>query len=98
MLPNLTIAGELRALRTELKQVRTELKEIKQTVERIERSTCKMDSHVDFVNGAYERVRAPFNYVIDRINRFGASEHTLPALEDETFLIEDRTSVRSNRA
>ena len=28
----------------------------------------KMSSHIDFVNGVYENIRSPMNYVCDTIN------------------------------
>ena len=44
-----------------------ELKEIKETLARIEASCSTMDSHVDFVEVIYERVHAPFSWMMNKI-------------------------------
>jgi glycerol-3-phosphate responsive antiterminator len=35
----------------------------------VKTQTSKMDSHVDFVNGVYQKVEAPLNYVCDKVSR-----------------------------
>lgn len=57
--------------------VLAKLDSIEKRLEAIEKGCAKMNAHVNFVERAYKVVRAPLNYVIERLK--GAEE--LPALE-----------------
>jgi archaellum component FlaC len=54
------ILEEILFLKQETIMLRKEIEEIKS-------STHKMDSHIDFVESIYERVKKPFNYVMDKL-------------------------------
>lgn len=43
-----------------------ELVEIRRTLLVVQNQTTKMDEHVDFVEGVYDSIKAPFHYVIDK--------------------------------
>jgi len=62
--------------------VLAKLDRIEKRLEAIEKGCAKMNDHVNFVERAYKVVRAPLNYVLERIK--GAEE--LPALENKTLL------------
>jgi hypothetical protein len=62
--------------------VLAKLDRIEKRLEAIENGCAKMNDHVNFVERAYKVVRAPLNYVLERLK--GAGE--LPALENKTLL------------
>ena len=62
--------------------VLAKLDRIEKRLEAIEKGCVKMNDHVNFVERAYKVVRAPLNYVLERLKR--AEE--LPALENKTLL------------
>jgi len=62
--------------------VLAKLDRIEKRLEAIEKGCVKMNDHVNFVERAYKVVRAPLNYVLERL--IGAEE--LPALENKTLL------------
>jgi hypothetical protein len=62
--------------------VLAKLDRIEKRLEAIEKGCVKMNDHVNFVERAYKVVRAPLNYVLERLK--GAEE--LPALENKTLL------------
>jgi len=61
--------------------IMSKLDTIEKRLEAVEKGCSKMSGHVDFVERAYKVVRAPLNYIMERIN--GKCE--LPALENKTL-------------
>ena len=62
--------------------IMTKLESIEKRLEAVEKGCSKMTGHVDFIERAYKAVRAPLNYVMERIK--GAGE--LPPLENKTLI------------
>lgn len=60
-------------------------------VARIEGSCKGMDSHIGFVEGVYETLRSPMDYISSQVGRWtGEGSKQLPELEDkrERVLVE----------
>lgn len=51
-----------------LDMMETEMKSIKQEILEIKDQTTKMDQHVDFVDGVYEQVKHPLDFVVAKYN------------------------------
>lgn len=52
---------------SELREISNRLESIEDDIREIQASNRKIDSHVDFVNGVYDKVRRPFHYFFDTL-------------------------------
>ena len=50
-----------------LKNIQSRLESIEQRLEKIENGCSKMSGHVDFVERAYEVIRRPLNFLMERL-------------------------------
>ena len=57
-----------------LQAIELDIKYIRQDINQIKQQTSKMDSHVDFINGVYEKVEAPLNFVTSKFHTLVGSE------------------------
>lgn len=74
--------SEIKILRKETKEqfshINETLMELIKVVEKLDKSCSKMDDHIGFVEGAYENLRSPLDYISSRINRLrGVDERKL---------------------
>ena len=55
------------------------------SVNKQSKSCSKMDDHINFVEGAYETLRSPLDYVTSKVNRLRGieGEHQLPQIENK---------------
>lgn len=51
----------------ELKYIKQELIELKNEIRQIKKNTQKMDDHIDFVDSVYEKVKAPFHFICNKV-------------------------------
>lgn len=58
-----------------LQTIQTDIEQIKRDISDIKGQTTKMDSHVDFVNDVYEKVKAPLNYACNAFYLTGTDEN-----------------------
>lgn len=75
---------------TEFNLIREDIEDLKRTVEqltkavnRLTESCSKMDQHIDFVEGTYETLRSPLDFLARQVNRLSGVEYEseLPRLE-----------------
>lgn len=73
------IVGEIR---DDMKGIKNEMKGIRDDMEKLKFDLTKMVNHIDFVEGTYETLRSPLDYVTTKINRLRGLENTetLPEL------------------
>lgn len=48
-----------------LLRIESRLSSIEDRLTLIEKATCKMDSHINFVDSVYEKVQSPFHSLMD---------------------------------
>lgn len=66
-----------------LKLLREEVQSLKEIVLRLEKSCSRMDDHITFVDHVYDKVQAPFNFVLNKVSRvMGRTEQTLPMIKN----------------
>lgn len=78
-----------------LKLLREEVLSLKEIVLRLEKTCSRMDNHITFVDHVYDKVQAPFNFVLNKVSRvMGRTEQTLPTIKnhEEDHNEEDPTS------
>ena len=51
-------------------------KKIDRILELVETDCKKMREHIDFVEDVYDKVKQPFNYVMDKVNYIVYNENT----------------------
>ena len=59
--------SELQKLQQEVRDMREDIQALTEQVRKLTQTCGRMDNHIDFVDGVYETVRAPANYVLSRI-------------------------------
>ena len=62
------ITKEIVELKQEVLQLKKVIEELSKNIKSMNASTSRMDSHIDFVEGTYETLRRPLNYITDRVN------------------------------
>jgi hypothetical protein len=60
-----------------LTEILKKLENIEKRLEGIENSCCEMDSHIDFVNNVYDKLRYPLDFVANKIS--GVNESLPPS-------------------
>ncbi len=53
-----------------LKNIEDKLDTILQQLKIIQEKCDKMSSHIDFVDGVYERVKNPFNFILNKVDSY----------------------------
>ena len=71
------IISYLKMNKTLLTELLKKLENIEKRLERIENSCCEMDSHIDFVNNVYDKLRYPLDFVSKKIS--GVNESLPPS-------------------
>lgn len=51
-----------------LEKLEQRLEKLEQSSVNIIQSSAKMSNHIDFVESIYERIKAPFHYVLDKVS------------------------------
>ena len=59
---------KINSLQVELTMINTELKDIKETLKLLTKSAGRMDNHISFIELTYDTLKAPLNYIVDKIN------------------------------
>ena len=67
------IHKDLDELKQKIKDLDVKLNKI---LDWIEQDGTKMSEHIDFVENVYDRVKQPFNYVMDKVNYIVYNENT----------------------
>jgi archaellum component FlaC len=49
-------------------EIKNELKEIKKKLQEIDEKCVKMSNHINFIESVYEKVKKPFNYLMNKVN------------------------------
>jgi predicted nuclease with TOPRIM domain len=62
------ITKEIVELKQEVLQLKKVIEELSKNIKSMNASTSRMDSHIDFVEGTYETLRRPLNYIANRVN------------------------------
>ena len=63
------IKGKLADLESKMNEIDLKLVTILELLQTEIRPNCKkMSSHIDFIDGVYENVKAPMNYICDTMN------------------------------
>lgn len=57
----INILNEIREIKKEIVSIKKELVEMKE-------QTQKMDEHIDFVNGVYDNMERPLNYLCSKVS------------------------------
>lgn len=65
------ILDEISALNAKLETLE---KNILEKLEKISAETEKMDQHVEFVQGIYEKIKSPFHYAMNKISVLSGSQ------------------------
>lgn len=78
---------EIIALRKEMKEgfmrINDTLMELIKAIEKLDGSCSKMDDHISFVEGTYETLRSPLDYITKNVNRLRGVESTeLPQIKN----------------
>lgn len=76
-------------MRTDIKEIKKDIKSIKKDMNRTMGACTNMDAHISFVDGVYDTVRQPMNYILNKVG--SSSTHLAPK-----HLIKDGTSDGSN--
>lgn len=69
------ITKEIVELKQEVLQLKKVIEELSKNIKSMNASTSRMDSHIDFVEGTYETLRRPLNYITDRVNGMISIRH-----------------------
>lgn len=71
---------------SKLEKIENEIDQIKTDIDQIKRQTQNMDNHIEFINGVYDKVESPLNFITDKFNSliYGAPEPKLLKEENET--------------
>lgn len=63
---------DIKTLFEEIKQLQDKLegieKSISEKLDKISNETEKMDQHVDFVQGIYDKIKSPFHFAMNKIS------------------------------
>lgn len=70
----------LTELQAQVAQLSRDVAQLQATVERQQAACDKMGSHIDFVENVYDTVRAPLNYVTQRLSWRSGHSAELPQL------------------
>ena len=75
--------SEINELKAELKEVKETLLILTQAIEKLTVTCGRMDGHINFVEGAYDSLRTPLDFVKSKVeNIMGKKEHQeLPQLK-----------------
>lgn len=78
---------EIIALRKEMKEgfmrINDTLMELIKAIEKLDGSCSKMGDHISFVEGTYETLRSPLDYITKNVNRLRGVESTeLPQIKN----------------
>ena len=65
---NQNIYIKLNILENKVNDLDVKLDKILQLLEKNSEDCKKMSSHIDFIDGVYENVKAPMNYICDTMN------------------------------
>lgn len=60
-----TIFEEIKELRDKLEVME---KNVSEKLDKISKETEKMDQHVEFVQGIYEKIKSPFHFAMNKIS------------------------------
>jgi hypothetical protein len=63
---NMTVRGELTIMNERIERLEEKLDRI---LALMERDCKKMRDHIDFVENVYDKVKAPFNYMMNSVNK-----------------------------
>lgn len=74
--------AELKKLQQEVKDMRADIQALTEQVRLLTKTCARMDNHIDFVDGVYETVRAPANYVLSRIGYGSTNLEEQKAIEN----------------
>lgn len=61
--------NKLNIMISQLELMKSEIHEMKKEIYEIRKSNTKMDKHIDFVDSIYNKVKYPFHYILDTVNK-----------------------------
>ena len=70
-------------------RVLNELAEIKKEIGDLKRTCSRMDAHVSFVETTYDRVRSPFNWILNRVGYASGAIEVEPLQQIENIHSKD---------
>lgn len=62
--------SEIITIKQEIITIKDELNDMKNALADVKDDTIKMNYHVDFVNEVYDRIKSPFHYLCDKVEKF----------------------------
>lgn len=65
---NINIKEELTIILNEIREIKKEITCIKKELVEMKTHTQKMDEHIDFVNGVYDNMERPLNYLCSKVS------------------------------
>lgn len=60
---------QLQIIIYKLSILETDINKIKESLYEIKQDTNKMDKHIDFVDNIYDKVKSPFHYILDSVDK-----------------------------
>lgn len=75
---------EILSMKIEIQSLATQIEKLTSQIEKLTVTCGRMDNHIDFVDGVYETVRAPANYVWDKVG-FGTNLLSQKAIEQKAI-------------
>ena len=78
---------DIRQLQHDVKQLTKVVQQLTQVCSRMDKSSEKMSDHINFVEGTYETLRSPLDFITKRVNALrGIEPHELPRLKDSRIV------------
>lgn len=62
-----TVQDQINEVKHEIKELRKDIHTLTQEIRALTKTCSRMDNHIDFVDGVYDTVRAPANYILSKI-------------------------------
>lgn len=76
---------ELKLIIEKLNNIQTDINEIKKELKEIKEGTVKMDRHINFVDGVYDKVKSPFHYILESVDKIKMINYNPPTNYIEEF-------------
>jgi archaellum component FlaC len=74
---------EIKNMRKDIDQLKQRIEVLTKVIQELTNTCSKMDTHINFVEGTYETLRSPLDFLTRQVNKFNGIEHTqdLPLLK-----------------
>ena len=84
----LSLFQRLNKIEDDIKLVLNQQKTILEQLQKLDKTSKKMEGHINLVEGAYDTLKSPLDYITNRVNSLtGEETKALPSIEYKNEII-----------